>query len=177
MPTPTGFVRVKDIGTGLVVTVTESSGSASNLTVSLSTGATASQSSPGAQAITATPSGGTPGYTYAWTAKYQDGRSANSLISNAAIANPTLTTTAYAQRVIATVAPKLATALGQKLAAQAVPVLGAVAGAGLNAAFLRYYREMAEIRFALLRLAEQHGAEEILTAFAKATEARPASLR
>ncbi len=72
------------------------------------------------------------------------------------------------QRVIATVAPKLATALGQKLAAQAVPVLGAVAGAGLNAAFLRYYREMAEIRFALLRLAAQHGAEPILDAFARA---------
>ncbi|MBC2837275.1 EcsC family protein [Paragemmobacter straminiformis] len=72
------------------------------------------------------------------------------------------------QRLVATVAPKLATALGQKLAAQAVPVLGAVAGAGLNAAFLRYYREMAEIRFALLRLAEQHGAEAILDAFARA---------
>lgn len=81
------------------------------------------------------------------------------------------------QRLVASVAPKLATALGQKLAAQAVPVLGAVAGAGLNAAFLRYYREMAEIRFALLRLAEQHGAEEILTAFAKAVAPKPAALR
>ncbi len=81
------------------------------------------------------------------------------------------------QRLVASVAPKLATALGQKLAAQAVPVLGAVAGAGLNAAFLRYYREMAEIRFALLRLAEQHGAEAILTAFAKAVAPKPAALR
>ncbi len=80
------------------------------------------------------------------------------------------------QRVIASVAPKLATALGQKLAAQAVPVLGAVAGAGLNAAYLRYYREMAEIRFALLRLAEQHGAEEILVAFARATAKGPVAL-
>ena len=44
----------------------------------------------------------------------------------------------------------------------------ALAGATLNAAFLRYYREMAEIRFALLRLAEQHGAEPILSAFADA---------
>lgn len=71
-------------------------------------------------------------------------------------------------QVIRTVAPRLATAMGQKLATQAVPVLGAVAGAALNAAFLRYYREMAEIRFALLRLAEQHGAEPILSAFADA---------
>lgn len=94
-----GYGRITD----LVVTVTESSGAASNLTVSLSTGATASQGAPGGQAITATPSGGTPGYTYAWTAKYQDGSSANALLSSTTVANPTLTTTAYAQRVIATV--------------------------------------------------------------------------
>ena len=75
------------------------------------------------------------------------------------------------QKLIATVAPKLAAALGQKLAAQAVPVLGAISGAALNAAFLSYYRETAAIRFALLRLAEQHGAEPVLTAFEKATAA------
>ena len=72
-------------------------------------------------------------------------------------------------QLIRTVAPRLATAMGQKLATQAVPVLGAVAGAALNAAFLRYYREMAEIRFALLRLSEQHGVEAVLAAFAEAT--------
>jgi hypothetical protein len=72
------------------------------------------------------------------------------------------------QRLIATVAPRLAAVLGQKLAAQAVPVLGAVAGAGLNAAFLSYYREMAAIRFALLALAEHHGAEAVTFAFARA---------
>jgi hypothetical protein len=82
----------------------------------------------------------------------------------------TLTGTAV-QKVIATVAPKLAAALGQKLAAQAVPVLGAVAGAGLNAAFLTYYRDIARIRFALLRLAQTHGAEPVLLAFRAAVEA------
>lgn len=74
------------------------------------------------------------------------------------------------QRVIATVAPKLATAMGQKLAAQAVPVLGAVTGAALNAAFLTYYTEVARVRFALLRLAEVHGAEPVLMAFKAAAE-------
>jgi hypothetical protein len=72
------------------------------------------------------------------------------------------------QGLIARVAPKLAVALGQKLAAQAVPVLGAVSGAALNAAFLNYYREAAAIRFALLRLSEQHGAEPVITAFSAA---------
>lgn len=79
------------------------------------------------------------------------------------------------QMVIATVAPKLAAALGQKLMAQAVPVLGAVTGAALNAAFLNYYSEIARIRFALMRLAEVHGVEPVLAAFAVAVE--PARIR
>ncbi len=72
------------------------------------------------------------------------------------------------QKVIATVAPKLAAAMGQKLMAQLVPVLGAASGAALNAAYLSYYREMARIRFALMRLSVRHGAEEVVSAFAQA---------
>jgi hypothetical protein len=74
------------------------------------------------------------------------------------------------QRIITAVAPRLAAALGQKLAAQAVPVLGAVTGAALNATFLNYYREIARIRFALLRLSETHGAEQVLASFTRACE-------
>lgn len=74
------------------------------------------------------------------------------------------------QSIIASVAPKLAGALGQKLAAQAVPVVGAVTGAALNAAFLTYYREVARIRFRLMRLSETHGIEPVLAAFQKAVE-------
>lgn len=77
------------------------------------------------------------------------------------------------QTVIRTVAPRLAAALGQKLIAQAVPVLGAVTGAALNAAFLSYYRELARIRFTLLRLAETHGPEATLTAFSRAIAPPP----
>ena len=72
------------------------------------------------------------------------------------------------QKVLAVVVPRLATVFGQKLAAQAVPVLGAVTGAALNAAFLNYYREVARIRFRLMRLSEVHGAEAVLTGFAAA---------
>lgn len=74
------------------------------------------------------------------------------------------------QNLITAIAPKLAAVLGQKLAAQTVPVLGAVSGAALNAAFLNYYREVARIRFALLRLASTHGAEPVLAAFKAAVE-------
>ncbi len=93
-----------------------------------------------------------------------DGIDTSFLAARLTITGPAL------QKLIAAIAPKLAAALGQKLAAQAVPVLGAVSGAALNAAFLRYYREAAAIRFALMRLAEQHGAEPVLTGFARATE-------
>ncbi|MFK7745523.1 MAG: EcsC family protein [Roseobacter sp.] len=54
--------------------------------------------------------------------------------------------------VIAKVAPRLATVLGQKLAAQTVPVLGAVAGAATNYAYTSYYSEMAHVHFGLRKL-------------------------
>ncbi len=55
--------------------------------------------------------------------------------------------------MIAKVAPRLATVLGQKLAAQTVPVLGAVAGALTNYAYTSYYQEMAHVHFGLRKLA------------------------
>ncbi|TMV15025.1 EcsC family protein [Arenibacterium halophilum] len=56
-------------------------------------------------------------------------------------------------KLIAAVAPRLATVLGQKLAAQTVPVLGAVAGATTNYMFTSYYQDMAHVHFGLRRLA------------------------
>ncbi len=55
--------------------------------------------------------------------------------------------------IVAKVAPRLATVLGQKLAAQTVPVLGAVAGAATNYAYTSYYQEVAHVHFGLRRLA------------------------
>lgn len=57
------------------------------------------------------------------------------------------------QGLIARIAPKLAVVLGQKLAAQTVPVLGAVAGAATNYAYTSYYQEVAHVHFRLRRLA------------------------
>lgn len=65
-----------------------------------------------------------------------------------------LTVTGSALRnLMAAVAPRLAAALGQKLAAQAVPVLGAAAGAATNLVYARYYRQVAHVHFGLRRLA------------------------
>lgn len=57
------------------------------------------------------------------------------------------------QKLMTWVAPRLAAVFGQKLAAQAVPVLGAAAGAATNYAFINYYREMAYVHFGLRKLA------------------------
>ncbi|MEP1200634.1 EcsC family protein [Tateyamaria sp.] len=57
------------------------------------------------------------------------------------------------QAIIARVAPRLAIVMGQKLAAQAVPVLGAVAGAATNYAYTSYYTDVAHVHFGLRRLA------------------------
>lgn len=76
--------------------------------------------------------------------------------------------------MIGTVAPRLAISLGPKVVAQGVPVLGALAGAGINATYMRYYREMGEVRFGLLSLAASHDPDRVLAAFnAAAREARP----
>ncbi len=57
------------------------------------------------------------------------------------------------QKLIATVAPRLSVVLGQKLAAQSVPVLGALAGGGTNYVYTRYYQQIAQVHFGLRRLA------------------------
>ncbi|MEP4199050.1 MAG: EcsC family protein [Aliishimia sp.] len=67
-------------------------------------------------------------------------------------------------KIIHAVAPKLAAAMGQKLAAQSVPLLGAAAGAAINYSFTSYYREMAYVHFGLRQLAiEADVPEAVLT--------------
>ncbi|MGR3500348.1 MAG: EcsC family protein [Limimaricola soesokkakensis] len=75
-------------------------------------------------------------------------------------------------RLISRIAPRFATVLGQKLAGQAVPILGAAAGAGTNYAFVDYYVEVAHVHFGLRRLARIHGEEQVLDAFHAALERR-----
>lgn len=67
--------------------------------------------------------------------------------------------------LIGRVAPRFATILSQKLASQAVPVLGAAAGAGTNYAFTDYYVEMAHVHFGLRALAREYGDEPVAAAF------------
>lgn len=69
------------------------------------------------------------------------------------------------QRLIAAIAPRVAAVLGQKLAAGAVPLLGAAAGAGTNYAFIDYYVEIAHVHFGLRALQRSADADAVLAAF------------
>ncbi len=77
--------------------------------------------------------------------------------------------------LIARVAPRLATVLGQKLAAQTVPILGAAAGAATNYAYTSYYQQMAHVHFGLRRLSIDAGRDhaEMVEAFRLAVEKLP----
>jgi hypothetical protein len=64
---------------------------------------------------------------------------------------------AAARGLLARLAAGWGAVLGEKFAAQAVPVAGALAGAALNAAFLDHYRRLATAHFAIRRLRRLHG--------------------
>ncbi|AGT09440.1 EcsC family protein [Paracoccus aminophilus] len=80
-----------------------------------------------------------------------DGTDLGLLAARLSITGPSL------QGLISKVAPKLSISLGQKLAAQATPIIGAVAGASINYAFTRFYQELARVHFGLMRLSHETG--------------------
>jgi hypothetical protein len=69
------------------------------------------------------------------------------------------------QGVLAKVAPRFAAVLTQKLAAQAVPLIGAAAGAGTNYAFTDYYTAMAHVHFGLRALCREYDDGQTLDEF------------
>lgn len=61
------------------------------------------------------------------------------------------------QGLISKVAPRLSISMGQKMAAQAAPIFGAVVGASINYTFARYYQELARVHFGIMRLSHETG--------------------
>ena len=64
-------------------------------------------------------------------------------------------------RIVEKVAARFGVVVTEKFAAQAVPVVGAVAGASLNAMFTDYYQDMARGHFIVRRLEQRYGLEHI----------------
>ncbi len=74
-------------------------------------------------------------------------------------------------RLLARVAARLEIVVGEKTLAQAVPVVGAVGGALVNAAFTSHFNEVARRHFGLRRLEREHGADAVRDAYRAAARA------
>lgn len=60
-------------------------------------------------------------------------------------------------RLISQIAARFGVAVSEKLAAQAAPILGAIGGAAVNAAFADHFQTLARGHFIVRRLERQHG--------------------
>ena len=78
-------------------------------------------------------------------------------------------------RFIAQVASRFGVVVTQKLAAQALPVVGALGGAAVNYAFLDHFQDVARGHFAIRRLERAYGKEAVRAQYEKAREESKAS--
>jgi EcsC protein family len=72
---------------------------------------------------------------------------------------------ALALRALAPLVNRFSAVVTQKLAAQAVAVVGAVGGAAINLAFVEHFQEVARGHFAVRRLERIYGAEPVRTEY------------
>ncbi len=68
-------------------------------------------------------------------------------------------------RFAAQVAARFGIVVSQKIAAQAVPVLGAIGGAAVNAAFMDHFQSLAHGHFTVRRLERAYGREAVRAAY------------
>lgn len=83
-------------------------------------------------------------------------------------------------RLLSQIASRFGVAVGQKAATQAVPVIGAVTGAAINAAFTDHFQAIARGHFTVRRLERRYGIDPIRALFEElkgkgATPGKPAS--
>jgi EcsC protein family len=70
-------------------------------------------------------------------------------------------------RLIAQIASRFGVVVTQKLAAQAVPVIGALGGAAVNYAFIDHFQEVARAHFTVRRLERRYGKDAVRMAYDK----------
>ncbi len=74
--------------------------------------------------------------------------------------------------LVSRIAAKFSVNVGEKLAVQAVPLVGAVSGATLNTVFIRHFQAMARGHFIVRRLERQFGEEAVRRAYEALPSAR-----
>jgi EcsC protein family len=84
-------------------------------------------------------------------------------------------------RLISQIAARFGVVVSQKLAAQAAPILGAIGGAAVNAAFADHFQTLARGHFIVRRLERRHGASVVAFEYQRLrgewTRQRPESRR
>jgi len=68
-------------------------------------------------------------------------------------------------KIVEKVAARFGVVVTEKFAAQAVPIVGAVAGATLNTMFTDYYQDVARGHFIVRRLERSYGYETVRAAY------------
>jgi len=70
-------------------------------------------------------------------------------------------------RLISRIASRFSIVVSEKAAAQAVPVVGAIGGAAINALFIDHFQDMGRGHFIVRRLERLHGREEVRRLYEK----------
>ncbi len=68
-------------------------------------------------------------------------------------------------RLLSQIGSRFGIAVSEKVAAQAVPVIGAVGGGVINWVFMDHFQDMAKGHFIVRRLERQHGADPVRVAY------------
>jgi hypothetical protein len=68
-------------------------------------------------------------------------------------------------RLVGLIAQRFGTSVAQKAVAQAVPLVGALAGAAINSVFIQHYQKTAWGHFTVRRLERAYGADEVRRAY------------
>jgi hypothetical protein len=64
-------------------------------------------------------------------------------------------------RFVAAIASRFSSVVSEKIAAQAIPLVGAIGGAGVNLLFVAHFQDVARGHFIVRRLERQYGAEAV----------------
>lgn len=70
-------------------------------------------------------------------------------------------------RLIGAIASRFGIAVSEKLVAQALPVIGAAGGAGINLLFIEHFQQMAEGHFIVKRLERVYGPNYVRKVYEK----------
>lgn len=68
-------------------------------------------------------------------------------------------------QLLNTIGKRFGVVVSEKIAAQAIPVIGAVGGALINSYFIDHYQDLARAHFTIRRLEREHGADLVAAAY------------